>query len=343
MTQHASAPRLAVIGLGGTIAMKPGAKGAVPGLSAEDLLELLPPAVSGLVSRVENFRQLPGAHLSLEDLAQLAAHISHLVQVEAIDGIVVMQGTDTIEETVFALELLYPGAAPLVVTGAMRHAGLTSSDGAGNIAAALSVAGSSQARERGALVCFNDEIHCAMAVQKTAATNLAAFSSPGLGPIGHVIEGRAEFLLQARRWPVVTEDASRVEPAPVALLAASLGASPDLVETVAQLGYRGCVVQATGAGHLPATWVEPLTALVQQMPVILATRVSRGPILSSTYAFPGSEFDLINRGLLSAGYLCASKSRILLSMALGSGLDRDAISNLLSDGASCPNTLADQG
>ena len=90
-------------------------------------------------------------------------------------------------------------------------------------------------------------------------------------------------------------------------------------------------VQALGAGHLPITWVEPLTALAQEMPVVLATRVSRGPTLSSTYAFPGSESDLLGCGLLPAGYLSASKARILLSMALGAGVRETRVSRLFSN------------
>jgi L-asparaginase len=64
------------------------------------------------------------------------------------------------------------------------------------------------------------------------------------------------------------------------------------------------------------------------MPVVLATRVSRGPVLTETYAFPGSEQDLIARGLIAAGYLCASKARILLSLALSAGRDAKDVSTL---------------
>lgn len=309
--------KLAVIGLGGTIAMHSAGAGAVPSLTAEDLVELLPQDTAARVHHVENFRKLPGAHLSLEDLVALAARIDELEKSGVADGIVVVQGTDTIEETVFALEILYSGAAPIVVTGAMRHAGLTSPDGAANVANALAVAGSPGACGRGAMVCFNDEVHAAFAVQKTAATNLAAFSSPGFGPVGHVIEGRVEFMMQARRWPAVTTAPGAVRPAPVALVAATLGEGPELIEAVSSGHHRGCVVQAMGAGHLPMQWVEPLQRLAQKMPVVLATRVSRGPILSETYGFPGSESDLLGRGLISAAYLCPSKARILLSMCLG--------------------------
>jgi len=324
-----SKKHLAVIGLGGTIAMRPAGSGAVPSLTAEDLVALLPADASALVHHVENFLQIPGAHLSLDDLVGLASRIRELTVNGEVDGVVVVQGTDTIEETVFALDILLAGEAPVVVTGAMRHAGQVSPDGAANIANSLYLAASPGAAGRGAMVCFNDEIHAAWAVQKTAATNLAAFSSPGFGPIGHVIEGQPRFLCESKRWSSVNGDLDKLLAARVAIVTASLGEGPDLVDAVAAGDYRGLVVQATGAGHLPSTWVAPLAALATKIPVVLATRVSRGPVLSNTYAFEGSESDLLSRGLISAGFLCASKARVLLSMALGAGLQADGIRAML--------------
>jgi L-asparaginase len=323
--------KLAVVGLGGTVAMRPVEAGAVPSLAAEDLVESLPESAAALVHHVENFRRVPGAHLSLEDLVELAARIKSLDDAGTADGFVVVQGTDTIEETVFALEILYDGPAPVVVTGAMRHAGQVSADGAANIANALYLAATPASAGRGAMVCFNDQVHAAWAVQKTAATNPAAFSSPGFGPVGHVIEGNARFLAETKRWPCISSDPSGVGPAKVAIVTASLGEGPELLAAVDQANYKGVVVQATGAGHLPESWVEPLADLAARMPVVLATRVSAGPVLAETYAFPGSESDLLSRGLISAGFLCASKARILLSMALGAGLRTSRISSLFSD------------
>jgi L-asparaginase len=323
-----SKPKIAVLGLGGTIAMRSEGSGAVPSLTAEDLVDLLPPEAAGLVAHVENFRKVPGAHLELGDLVALAERIGLLEENGTASGFVVVQGTDTIEESVFALEILLRGNAPVVVTGAMRHAGQPGADGAANVANAIYAAASSKAAGRGAMVCFNDEIHAAWAVQKTSATNPAAFSSPGFGPVGHVIEGKARFLCATKRWPAVVNGPIEVSPAKVAIVTASLGESPELLEAVAERGYAGLVVQATGAGHLHHSWVEPLSEMAKRMPVVLATRVSRGPILSETYAFPGSESDLLSKGLISTGFLCASKARILLSMALGAGLEMQGIRDL---------------
>ncbi len=51
----------------------------------------------------------------------------------AIDGVVVVQGTDTIEETSFAWDLVLRSAKPVVVTGAMRAPHEADFDGPANL------------------------------------------------------------------------------------------------------------------------------------------------------------------------------------------------------------------
>ncbi|MET9394589.1 asparaginase [Streptomyces sp. NPDC006624] len=319
-TPRSQRPTVLVLSLGGTIAMSApsGGSGATPRLAAADLVASVPELADAATLELQDFRQIPGAWLEIDDIVAIAELLNQRAQ-SGTAGFVITQGTDTLEETAFLLDLLYTGEAPVVITGAMRTAEMAGADGPGNLVAAVHTAASPSARGLGVLVAFADELHAARHVQKVHSTSTSAFASPGAGPVGYVVEGQPRFHFAVpRQAPVALP---QVRPASVEVIQATLGASVALLEASAGLA-DGLVIAAFGAGHAPKTWAEPLGELATRMPVILAARTGAGSVLSNTYDFgPGSETDLLKRGLISGGGLEPRKARLLLLALLRSGAE----------------------
>ena len=318
-------PRVTVFSMGGTISsVDSGGKGVEPTLTGEALVSDVPQIAGVAEVSAESFRQASSGELKVEDLVELAAEISARIDGGAA-GAVVTQGTDTIEETSFILDLLVDREAPVVVTGAMRNPTLPGADGPANLLAAIQVAVSGAARGLGTVVVLNDEIHLARFVRKTHTSNPATFRSDPVGPVGWVSEGVPRVVLRPVGGHKV-DLSGDAEDHPVALYHVVLGDDGRLLPKLEEEGYAGLVVEAMGGGHVPSLMAETLEDLASRMPVVLASRTGGGEVLRSTYGFVGSEMDLLDRGLTYASHLDGRKARLLLTLLLRSGASREEIS-----------------
>ncbi|MDV6373421.1 asparaginase [Deinococcus arenicola] len=302
--------RLAVIHTGGTIASRPSPDGR--GLTPQQA-----PSVPGLrnveIHDVQPFN-LPSPHITPAHMLELAGLITQLAPDH--DGIVVTHGTDTLEETAFALHLLLSTRTPVVLTGSMRHADEVSWDGPANLLDAAGVALSPQTAGRGPLVVFGGDIFDARTVTKVHTTAVDAFGGYP-GPIGRI--DRAGETAHVRFF-ATPEQRRTYTPG-------SLNARVDILYAYAgwrgegyaqaQADADGIVIAALGTGNLPAELL-PLIAATGQ-PVIIATRTHAGPVLP-VYGYAGGGATLVKAGAIPASFLNAHKARLLLLTLLGSGL-----------------------
>ena len=328
MTRARTLPRIAVFSLGGTIAMTGSGRGVKPTLAAADLIN----GVAGLDGLAELDAQAmlasPSVDLTYADIAKVAAAIAAALAGGA-DGVVVTQGTDTLEETAFLLDLLLPAGAPVVVTGAMRNPTLAGADGPANLLAAVRVAASPEAAGLGVVVVANDEIHAARYVRKLHVSRPSSFASPTLGPIGWIVEDRVRIAVR----PVTpTPTLAWSGPAPlVPLLTVSFSMDSRELAALDHPEVAGAVIAGAGSGHVPSAFVDRLEALAERVPVILASRVAAGETYRHTYAYAGGEIDLVGRKLIPGGYLDAAKARILLTLLIGAGADRSRIAAVFAE------------
>jgi L-asparaginase len=319
-------PHVTVISLGGTISSVRAADSGLvaPRYDATDLVAAVPELASAAEINMIDCARLPSNDLSFDLARKVTAEIAKAAQAGAA-GVVITQGTDTIEEMSFCLDLTVAEDIPVVVTGAMRHSGLPGADGPANLLDAVRVAAEPSARGLGVLVVLNDEIHSARTVRKAHTSSPSAFCSPGVGPIGWVAEGRAH--LRDRPYPrVVVQVPKDVEVTPVPLVTTAFDDDGWWLPALTTSQAAGLVIEGLGGGHVPGRIFDGVVAVAERMPVVLTSRTGGGTVLTSTYGgFRGSETTLIEGGLIPAGTLDGRKARVLLSVLIAAGMDRAQI------------------
>jgi L-asparaginase len=317
-------PIVHLITTGGTIASRidsvTGA--AVPVVHPHELLAQVPALADIAEIQITEFCLVSSWNITPQMVADLARTIQTVLEDPAVAGVVVAHGTDTMEETAFALDLLLDVPAPVVLTGAMRNASQPGPDGPRNLLSAVRVAADPAVRGLGVLVVMNDEVHAARHVTKTHTTALDTFASPGLGSIG-LVDDEGLWL----RWrPVRLPRLPLSDPeTKVYLVKMAAGMDDLLLRAVLESGGRGVVLEGSGAGHVYEGWEASIEALVQaEVPVVLVSRTGGGRVVAA-YGGRGGGKTLRELGIISGGDLSGPKARLALMFALGAGFDLHAI------------------
>ncbi|MFL5826747.1 MAG: asparaginase [Thermoleophilaceae bacterium] len=309
--------RVHVVATGGTIAMA--GELAQPAHAGDELVAALPGVDEIAEVSVEQLANVPGVELSPR-LAGEALESAERAVAEGARGAVILQGTDTIEETAQLGDLLWRHEEPVVVTGAIRPASAPSADGPGNLLDAIRLAASPQARRAGALVCFDGVVHAGNAAVKSHSWRPGAFFSPA--PLGRVREGTVELRTRPERRPPVGTvrqalDGGLERRVPIVAAAAGMDGATLQID-----GPEAFVLIALGAGHLPKAMLSALDAVLERgVPVVACARTHEGGTLRRTYGFEGSESDLERRGVILAGDASPWKARIRVITALALRLD----------------------
>ena len=312
-------PRIAVLFTGGTIAMRrdPNAGGNLPTLRGEDLLATVP----GLdaIAEIEpiDWGLVPASHLSFDQVLEIGRRLDEALRRPEVDGAVVVQGTDVIEETAFAWDLLPLGDKPVVVVGAMRSASEAGYDGPDNLRDALIAAADPALARQGVVLAMAGELHAADDVRKTHTHALDTVRSPNGGRLGAIVDGRVtlERTRVPSRLPIVPAHAA----SPVPLVTVVLDDAGSLASAIGR-NPAGLVVAATGGGNTPPSVLAGARELIERgIPVALTTRCPSGQPRAG-YAFPGGSSEWWEAGAIFSGTLGGPKSRVLLSLGLGAGL-----------------------
>ncbi|HEY0779633.1 MAG TPA: asparaginase [Gemmatirosa sp.] len=310
-------PRVVALFTGGTISMRvdPVAGGAVPALSADEILAAARGVQDVADVRAEGWGRFPGPHMTVERQWALRHRIAVLLDDATVDGLVVTHGTDTLEETAYLVARSLVSPKPVVFTGAMRSASDLGWDGPQNLLDAVRVAAAPASAGQGTLVVMGGRIFAALEDTKAHTHQLDAFEAPGLGPLGTIDEDRVLFRRRLVDVPAPLAPAAPGDP--VDIVGSWAGADSRLLDASRESGARGVVIAAMGRGNVPPAMVPGIERwLAAGRPVVVASRAPRGRV-GQTYAYPGGGRKLWEMGAMFAGARRPAQARIDLMLAVG--------------------------
>jgi L-asparaginase type II len=307
-------PSIAILSLGGTLAALAPTRVdefyATSSLSIEELIANLPELNDIANISSEQMVQVPSQDLSGEIWLQLARRIQSLLATD-FDGVVITQGTFTIEETAYFLNLVCRTEKPIILTGAMHPANALGSDGLRNLYNAVLLAGSPLAKNKGILLTFNDEICSAREVSKTQSDSFHGISKQAL--LGYIKGQTISFYAEtSRKHTLQTEfDISLLENLPdVQIVYGSVGCNPKIIDSLIEMSTAGIISAGMGYGYQSSAVTQALI-VARKKGVIIVRCARSGNLLVSRFPTVDDKCDFI-----SGNNLTPQKARILLSLAL---------------------------
>jgi len=321
-------PKVAVFITGGTILCSKDAKSGkvTPTYNGEDLLNYIPEIYESYEIEGIEFSRLPGSELTLDHGFRLLKSVKEKLEEEDISGVVIVQGTDTIDEIPYLFHLLLDTEKPVVFTGSMKSFHGLYSDIKGNLVGSIQVAGSKHSNGRGILVFFNETIFSAADVNKAHANRIDAFQS-FRGPIGTTVKGTVSYFRNIEK-----EETYKVEKldAKVPIIKVYAGVDVFLFKKCIEQKVDGIVVEGFGSGNVPSYLVPVIkTALDNNILIIMTTRCFDGEAMGE-YDYEGGGEQLEKMNVIFAGSLSSQKARIKLMVLLAAGKSKEEIAAAFS-------------
>jgi L-asparaginase/archaeal Glu-tRNAGln amidotransferase subunit D len=323
--------KVLLIATGGTIAMHKDETGkVVPAVSGHELLASLPQLSQLADWEICDFSNVASCNMNPTQMMTLAFRVEqHFSHDPLLKGIIITHGTDTLEETAYFLDVSINDPRPIILTASQRDASERDSDGPRNLLNALRIALDPRAVDRGVVVALNEEIHAARDVRKLHTNHVDAFNSGDKGALGSIDTG--EVIWHRKPEKTVKLGVPR-NLAKVAICKVYTEMPPYILQAMVGEETKALVIEAFGRGNLPPNLMPEISEIVARgVPVVITSRCLFGRT-APIYGYPGGGADLERIGAWFSADLSTEKVRLLLSIALGQGMEKNELRRILSNG-----------
>ncbi len=316
--------KILLLTTGGTIASLPGGEGLEPQRSDVMERELQQLRTYYDIS-VEDVLCLDSSNIQPEQWQTMATAIFE--KRTGFDGIVVSHGTDTMAYSASAVTFMLPNIdLPVVFTGSQLPLADMLSDGPDNLRTAFAMAASGKP---GIFLAFDRKIMLGCRAVKVRASGFSAFESVNLRYVGKV--SNQGLVLHDSVLPKRTGEAPRLCPgisSEVFLLKLTPGLKPVIIDMLAELGYKGLVIEAFGLGGIDVLGanLESIRRAVERgISVVITTQCLYDSANLQVYQV-GTK--LLKLGVIQGRDMTSEAAMAKLMWAIGQGMTPEEIREL---------------
>jgi len=327
LKENKSLPNVALIITGGTISSRLDPKsGGVISTDAEEILNIAPGIKEICNLTIETPFMKFSEDMDPKDWKKIAEVCEKYLNDEAIDGIIVTHGTDTLHYTSAALSFFIQDLnKPIALTYSQRSVDRASTDAALNLICAARYATSDIAEV--ALVGHentNDESCLAIPGTKTRKMHSSkrdTFKPINTEPIARIVPKKIEILKtfnakdKKRKAKLDTKFQNKVT-----IIKIHPGQDPSILEYYEKEGYKGIVLEVTGLGQVPGkesefNWLPKIKKAIENGMIIVATaQTIYGKLNPNVYS---SGRDLQKTGIIFLSDTTSETALVKLGWVLG--------------------------
>lgn len=325
--------KIVVLVAGGRIVQRKEGTAENIDLSEEELAEFLPPELRD-ITVFQKWSVQPVSNYTLRMCSEIISMASAFINNDGAKGVVITCPIQGIAELAYLADLTWDLNPPLLFTGSIFNAGTVKSETSLRLTQSVNAAASGFCTGKGVLVCLNDAIYSPQDIIRVSSCRNNVFAFPD-APIGIFAQPFGDLINvhYPRRRQVQNLNSPLARN--IEIIDAALGSSDVVLKALLDKRFEeldGLIISGFGDGDVPSSWTPLIRKLVRsEIPVVLTSR-DPGGFVQALENYEGSASQLLEAGLISAGFLTPHQARIRLAVALAAGLTGDNLRAYMKGG-----------